>query len=367
MAWAATSADEDPEAPRSTVGFDEAGNTGPDLLNQDQPVFVLASVALPEGEASDLLGLRHGDEHHSVNDRKSRPGRERMLAVLSAQSLDEHSVKVAVMHKPFIVTTKIVDMLIEPIAAQLGLDLYQDGMHVGLSNLLHASWPVLDRPGFDRLSGSFVTWARRPTVSSARALAAAIRPMTAHMPEAFDKVLMEAARILEFDPTYLAGASDISDLDPAGPALLGLVHEWCAQLDEFDVVHDDSKEIKHWIPHVRRLSDPARPPAEFQMWNGHVVRYPLKVRDIALAPSESSAQIQLADLIAGAASIGFASYVRPPKHRLQAFASEVRDGRLPSWVIGASIWPTTDFGPQELAAVPGQTEWVIDRMANWGA
>ena len=35
--------------------MDEAGYTGPDLVNRDQPVFVLASTVLTEAEARDLL------------------------------------------------------------------------------------------------------------------------------------------------------------------------------------------------------------------------------------------------------------------------------------------------------------------------
>ena len=348
-----------------SVGFDESGNTGPDLLNRDQPVFALASVALSEADAAKLLGSCVGTEHHSVSLRQSREGRERMLKVLNSDALGPSTVKVAVMHKPFMVTTKIVDLLIEPIAAGVGLDLYQQGMHLGLSNLFHSSWPVFDAAGFDHITSSFLAWARDPTDLTARPLAAAIRRMAVHAPEAIEQVLFVAADVLDANPGYFTGSGDISGLDPAGPALIGLLHEWCAQLGGIQVVHDDSKEVMHWLPHIRRLSDPKQAPAEFQVWNGETLRYPLSVTDISLDESEASAQIQLADLIAGAATIAFGSRVRPPKTKLRRFAAEVLSSELPSWVIGASVWPTTDFGPEELGAQPGQTDWIIDRIARW--
>ena len=35
--------------------MDEAGYTGPDLVNQDQPLFVLASIVLTEADTRDLV------------------------------------------------------------------------------------------------------------------------------------------------------------------------------------------------------------------------------------------------------------------------------------------------------------------------
>jgi hypothetical protein len=38
-----------------TIYFDESGFTGNDLLNDDQPVFVYASVAIEPSQAEDII------------------------------------------------------------------------------------------------------------------------------------------------------------------------------------------------------------------------------------------------------------------------------------------------------------------------
>jgi hypothetical protein len=345
---------------RPTVGFDESGNTGPDLLSEAQPVFVLASIGLSEEIASSLLGSPLGQEHHSIVTRQSRAGQQRILEILSAPELTQGTVKIAVMHKKFMVVSKLVDLLIEPVAARLGIDLYQDGLHLALSNLIYTTWPVLDPEGAQELWASFVKWARRPHIDSALSLTAAIRRMSIYAPKGVFDLLMVAAARLDTTPDEFAGAGDISDLDPAGPSLVGLLHDWSSQLGSFDVVHDNSYEISRWIPHLEQLA--TREPIEVQLWNGDHIGYPLDVGHIALDHSEHSAQIQLADLVAGAGTIAFDSLVRTFAGRKRAFAHAILDSRLPHWRITSSVWPTPDFTPETLGTQSGGTPWIIDRL-----
>lgn len=349
-----------------TVGFDESGNTGPDLLNSVQPVFVLASVGLSEEAASAVLGPATGNEHHSVKARKSRAGRNWMLSVLEAPELVPESVKVAVMHKRFVITAKFVDLILEPILAESGYDLYRQGENLALANLFHMTWPAFDAAGADELWSRFVSWARNPANDAARSLSVAIERIASHVPDGLDGLLRVASEILRLDPLRLAVTADMSNLDPAGPALLGLIHAWAAQLGPFDVAHDDSTEVNRWIPYIRSVSDPAMEPVEVQFWNGELLRYPLPVGEIVLPGSQTSAQIQLADVIAGAVAIALTSLVTPLKSEHRSFAERVLASRFTEWVIGASLWPTNAVTPQELGVKPGETHWPIDRLATGG-
>lgn len=344
-----------------TIAFDESGNTGPDLLNADQPVFALASVSVSEERAIEVLGGSEG-EHHSVRDRNSPIGRRKMSRVLG--DLDPGAVRVAVLHKPFMVTTKFVDLVLEPVAAATDLDLYRGGMHVGLSNLFHLTWPQLDPAGFRQLTKLFVSWARSPSPLSSSALALATERMSRHAPDGIDALLRSAGRTLLHHPESLTpAASDISDLDPAGAALMGLLQEWTAAVGSIQVLHDDSAEVQRWLPHIRRLSDRTRYPVEVALWNGSVVRYPLPIEGIAMVGSESSARIQLADLIAGAATICFGSLIKPPKARRRRFTEALRESPLSGWVSDGTVWPNPEFRPEEFAET--QTAWPIDRLAAW--
>ncbi len=347
---------------RPTVGFDESGNTGPDLLNEEQPIFVLASVGIDEDAADSLLGAVSGSEHHSVSARRSHAGRERTLEILAARELTPDTVKIAVMHKRFMVTSKFVDLIVEPVAARLGVDLYQRGAHLALSNLLYAAWPTLDATRANQVWTSFVDWTRKPDCETAGALSLAIRRMLVYAPGGVDLLLGVAAAKLDEAPPSFAGAGDISDLDPAGPAIVALLHDWSDQLGPFDVVHDDSAEIRQWLPQLDSLRNPDREPVEVQLWSGGRLRYPLPVGHISLGKSERSAQVQLADLLAGAATIGFGSLVREQRGWRAPFAQALLNSRLTEWVIDASIWPTTKLSPEELGASPDQTPWIIDRL-----
>src|ERR1041385_8659193 len=94
------------------VAFDEAGNTGQNLLDPDQPVFVGCSVRISNEAAQEVVaGLRDGalGEAKFSRLRSSRRGRRRILQMLSHPAITPENVRMSVYHKRFMVTTKIVD------------------------------------------------------------------------------------------------------------------------------------------------------------------------------------------------------------------------------------------------------------------
>lgn len=67
------------------VCFDESGNTGQDLLSSDQPVYVLASVAVAPDIAFELVrSAAARSEFHFKQARRSSAGREQIVRLLSA-------------------------------------------------------------------------------------------------------------------------------------------------------------------------------------------------------------------------------------------------------------------------------------------
>jgi len=65
------------------VAFDETGNTGDNLLDPDQPVFVLASVQLPDEDTVRVLGDPAG-EIKFAKLKRSRVGERRILSILNS-------------------------------------------------------------------------------------------------------------------------------------------------------------------------------------------------------------------------------------------------------------------------------------------
>lgn len=65
--------------------FDESGHTGENLLDENQPIFTLASVKLESGQADELLSVlppSQGVEHKASSLTRSDRGRAGLIRLL---------------------------------------------------------------------------------------------------------------------------------------------------------------------------------------------------------------------------------------------------------------------------------------------
>lgn len=73
-----------------TVAFDEAGNSGENLLDPEQPVFVLAAVCLEESEADSIcstaLGCGQATELKFAALRRRPRGQQTILEIFDARA-----------------------------------------------------------------------------------------------------------------------------------------------------------------------------------------------------------------------------------------------------------------------------------------
>lgn len=105
-----------------TIYFDEAGNTGQELFNADQPWFVLAALNIEADRARELIAsvrVKNYAEIKFTSLKKSRDGREALMTLYDG--LDPESVKAVAYHKRFMITTEIVDLLVETLAHATGM------------------------------------------------------------------------------------------------------------------------------------------------------------------------------------------------------------------------------------------------------
>ncbi|MFD0501719.1 hypothetical protein ACFQ0G_00030 [Streptomyces chiangmaiensis] len=76
--------------------------------------------------------------------------------------MPEGSVRSYLMDKRFMVITKLVDVLVEPLADADGLNLYEDQQGLALAELLRMAGPVLgDAAAYHRMLQAFVDWVRQ--------------------------------------------------------------------------------------------------------------------------------------------------------------------------------------------------------------
>src|SRR5207249_11198249 len=104
------------------------------LLDPDQPVFVLASVQLSSSSATALIGSRP-HELKFANLKRSQTGQRRIIELLDSSVLTEDRVILSGFHKPFMAVTKLVDLLVEPLFYAKGIDLYERGGNLAMANM----------------------------------------------------------------------------------------------------------------------------------------------------------------------------------------------------------------------------------------
>src|ERR1700746_3894674 len=146
------------------VYFDESRSTGPDLLNEDQPVFTLASVCIPQTVAKELIDLFQPSQFIELKFaslKKSARHMSNVLRLLQSDDVNENTVKVYAVHKRYMLTAKIVDIFYEPQFRQHGIDLYEQGACHGLANLIFTTYPVyLGGDRFENLLRKIQTFIR---------------------------------------------------------------------------------------------------------------------------------------------------------------------------------------------------------------
>ncbi|MCJ7728885.1 MAG: DUF3800 domain-containing protein, partial [Sedimentisphaerales bacterium] len=226
------------------VAFDESGNTGGNLLDANQPVFVLASVHLTEDVAKSLL-CNDNKEFKFDRLKDSARGRKNILDILNSPDIGPEQVLISGIHKPFMIITKMVDLLLEPLMHATGFDLYIRGANIGLANLWYFVMPVcIGKKRFTALKIAFVNMVRTPSIEKINQFYTIVNDSIEHVsiPKFADDLAMLLAtrRVAESDFKDW----DSSDLDPAIPVFSDHASIWTGTLNtEFMIVHDESKTL----------------------------------------------------------------------------------------------------------------------------
>jgi len=117
------------------IYFDEAGNTGQDMLNKDQKVFVLASVNYDATAQNEIKSLFNVDgEIHFKQLKNSGNGRRKILNFLNSSWIKEDHIILYYANKEFATCGQIVNLLIETVFHHNGYDLYLHGLHIAYTN-----------------------------------------------------------------------------------------------------------------------------------------------------------------------------------------------------------------------------------------
>jgi hypothetical protein len=331
------------------VYLDESGYTGPDLLNVDQPVYTLGSVALSEEVAAELKakcfpGVKAQELHHTALAKRPR-GRRQVLSLIHELAGIPNAATIVVAHKPYVLLGLLVDFWVEPAMRLDGLNLYEQGANIGLVNV---AWMVLgailgdDRREFLR---RFQVMVRDRTRFAEESFWTTVHDLCQRHPE-FDQTigLFETAN-MRLGAKHLSRLpADLLDLGEYG--LLETVTHWRKTTTEpLRLIHDQNTSLqrnrKQWDAWLSKDVPPA-----VVGQDRRVIRFPLN-GTIEMADSRAAVPLQLADLIAGAT----AAMLNPIAGRVARdpdYVDALRDSPLSERFVIGGVWPSDKVTPEDL-------------------
>ena len=326
---------------------DEAGNSGQNLLDAQQPVFVLASTDMNREEATELLRhvrSRQGAEPKFKTLKKTSDGVHKIRQFFADPRLDGKRIVMNIFHKRFMIVTKMVDLIAETLFHQIGEDLYKRGANIAMANMLYYCMPPFcGRKATDRFLQSFVDLLRLRTERSVKNYYAAGRAMVkGSKNKEFRRDLYVFTEPRLFAEWYPGIGTD--PLDPAIPALFQHIAIWgMRKTDRFRVVHDRSKPILASQPQFQRMMAIGDEPATMVGYDRRQYKFPLQAQSLEQADSHEFPQLQVADICAG----GLAHVLKCREMGAYDQLAEVIEGRCREFVVDA-VAPTTSVSPEEL-------------------
>jgi hypothetical protein len=122
------------------ISFDEAGFTGPDLLNEQQPYFVYASHDLTQSECEHLIrGLRDRYRIQAAELKATRLKKQSFWSDLSCNICDATNgrAKVVTYNKKVALAGKLFEYFFEPVLSANSRLFYEIDFHRYLMNTIY--------------------------------------------------------------------------------------------------------------------------------------------------------------------------------------------------------------------------------------
>ena len=321
-----------------TIYIDEAGNTGSNVLNCNQPYFVLSAVHFTDAELVQLQKyIMYDKELHFVEMKKSIKGRNTIKLILQHSLMNEEHISFEFIDKQFCIYAQIVDMTIEPVFHFIyGNDLYKKRGNIILANCLYVF--CKNHPNQDIVKAflySFEDMMRNQTEESINNFYLNVETLSDISDESLTNILQcisSSRNILE----HVLIEDNKSCLDTTVTSLLCMVDHWFKKFGtRMNVITDDSKQIKAGLNMIKHLSKIPRK----QQLVGYDTRkhiFPLPINSISMVNSNLNFGVQLADLIASSFSFVWSDVTS----KYKIFQNELKS--LPFFKLkGYSLQPAT--------------------------
>jgi hypothetical protein len=324
------------------IYFDEAGNTGSDLMNKEQTLYVLCSSVIQENEAKTIVENYFGKNRnvHFKNLKQSKINQKIILNLFDENTaLFKDKFRSCFYHKKYLILCQMLNHLYEPQLYEDGIDYYDGGMNIAHANMFYVcSYGFCGENKIDALLNAFVNMIRIKTNKEINLFFKVLEDAIKNCKrEDFKADLYILLRIKDNINEYISSL-DKYILDPAMHALIGLVEQWLKELNEgIDIIHDRSNSVNVTKKYLEMLVNINTQPINIG-YGEFKTLLPLKVNSFKFESSELSYSIQLCDILAS--SIFFINNEKEEIDK-KDFKNELTN-IIKNWNTYGSVSPTLD-------------------------
>lgn len=310
------------------VYFDEAGNTGSNITNHEQPIFVLSSVCFTDDELEQIRkDIRYEGELHFIKLKKSIDGREVIRRLIKHPLLDANHISYYVVDKAFATYAFMVDSLIEPFFKyELHENLYKGRRNITLANCLYylaedTKLKEVVKDSIEDLKSGFEIMMRQQSEDSIESFYETLNiliSMTDNDLQEILEMMLPSREMLDVifveDNRYC--------LDITLSTLLVLTDHWHKKKGtKIDIITDNSKQLFAKQELIHQLMA-----IEGYHSVGYDTRktiFPPQINNLSFVDSIDSIGVQIADIVA---STVFFTITGTNKYK--AFQDELKDSAL---------------------------------------
>lgn len=348
---------------KKIIAFDESGNTGSRLLDKEQPVFILNSVNLTIEEAQELSSIIKTPAVELKFNRLKKYSKYhgQIVEMLNSPLISKDTVSMTVFHKEYSICVHTVDRLIEPVLYKDGIDVYEGGLNIALTNLLFYCTPTFcGEELFGRYKQHFADMFHKRDKDSIKKFGDTLEQMMRVCSDDFFRsilsIVMMSGEIIE----PMLKEWDDYNFDSTLTSFIYLVDYWGRKSDKkFDIYVDYSKPLKHfehYIDSVRKINIGEKEIGA----DRRTLMLPLKLQNLIFEDSKNNIVVQISDLIAGAANHYYKSLTdKKYEDNLSKVLSETK---IPD-LLHLIVWPQTAFTPEQLGTAHDGKTNVLDSMA----
>lgn len=337
----------------ATIYLDESGNTGSNLTDINQPVFTLASCSFSEKEANILSGLVASQSEHEIHFKRlkrRRAGQDGIIRLMKSALINSDNIKVNLFHKKFMITSKIVDLLIEHMLHIHGVDLYVNGQNIALSNMLYYCFEAYcDQVKVTDMYSKFVVMIKEQTSESINEFYSSVLEVKeSSSGESFKSSIDQILETKNYIDSALNGL-DKTSLDPAIPAFFAQCIQWAQSYPKgFHLIHDDSQTLEQQKVLFGQFMDLTQETVEYG-YDRRKFGLPLKGKSLKFESSHNHLQLQIADIITSSFN-HWASGALKGETEEYLFV-ELNKLNFDRFIGHNKIWPTPHVDPKDLGTV----------------